>query len=214
MLFERQWNDAWHQLGLAGSDAWRDRLLASYAEPTRHYHTRQHLEECLALCDAFAHLAERPGEVALALWFHDAIYAPLANDNEAKSAAWAGAALREAGAGDAVIDRVQALIMATARHEAPDAGDTALVIDIDLAILGAAPARFAQYEAQIRAEYAAVPPDVFRDKRRAVLAQFLARPTLYTTPALRTRFEDQARANLRHALAADQDTGASPNNPR
>jgi predicted metal-dependent HD superfamily phosphohydrolase len=201
-MFERHWTDAWHRLGLAGNDAWRDRLLASYAEPTRHYHSLQHLAECLALCDDVAHLAARPGEVAIALWFHDAIYIPLAKDNEARSAAWAGAALATAGAAPDVIARVQALVMATARHDAPDDVDTALVIDIDLAILGAAPARFAEYERQVRAEYAAVPSALFVEKRRAVLARFLARPALYTTPALRARFEGQARANLQRAVDA------------
>lgn len=201
-MFERHWTATWQRLGLAGDDAWRDRLLASYAEPTRHYHTLRHLAECLALCDDVAHLAERPGEVAIALWFHDAIYLPLATDNEARSAAWAGAALAAAGAEPDVVARVAALVMATARHDAPDDVDTALVIDIDLAILGAAPARFAEYERQIRAEYAAVPPALFGEKRRAVLARFLARPALYTTPALRARFEDQARANLQRAVDA------------
>ena len=92
--------------------------------------------------------------------------------------------------------------MATARHDAPGEIDAALVIDIDLAILGANPDRFAQYEAQIRAEHGAVPSDLFQDTRRALLAHFLARPALYTTAALRTRFEDQARKNLQRALGA------------
>ena len=75
-------------------------------------------------------------------------------------------------------------------------------IDIDLAILGAAPARFAEYEAQIRAEYAHVPSDVFHAKRGAILACFLARPRLYGTPALSARLEANARANLQGAIAA------------
>jgi predicted metal-dependent HD superfamily phosphohydrolase len=201
-MFEHHWTATWHRLGLPGNDAWRDRVLAGYAEPARHYHTQQHLAECLALCDDVAHLAERPGEVALALWFHDAVYVAQARDNEARSAAWAAAALMEAGAGTDVIARVAALVMATARHDATGAVDAALVIDIDLAILGAAPARFAEYERQIRAEYAAVPSDLFLEKRRAVLTRFLARPVLYTTPALRARFEGQARANLQRAAGA------------
>jgi predicted metal-dependent HD superfamily phosphohydrolase len=143
-----------------------------------------------------ADLAQHPGAVAIALWFHDAIYIPQARDNEARSAAWAGAALRDAGADEPVVARVQAMIMATAHHGFADDPDTALLIDIDLAILGAAPARFDEYERQVRAEYAAVPEVLYQQKRSALLARFLARPAIYTTPALHVRFEAQARTNL------------------
>ncbi|MDQ2819530.1 MAG: N-methyl-D-aspartate receptor NMDAR2C subunit [Pseudomonadota bacterium] len=185
---------------MASDDAALARLLASYAEPARHYHTRQHLAECLGLVDELAHLAARPGEMAVALWYHDAVYVPLAHDNEARSAAWAGAALRAAGADDAVIARVEKHIMATTHHDAAGDGDARMVVDIDLAILGASPRRFAEYERQVRAEYAAVPSAEYRQKRRAVLARFLARPTLYATPALRDRLERRARLNLQKAI--------------
>ena len=199
--FRHRWTQDWTLLGLAGSDAWRERLLAGYAEPGRHYHTLQHLAECLDLFDRVAHLANRPGEAAIALWFHDAVYLPAAKDNEARSADWAGAALREAGAGEDVCERVRALIMATAHHT-PGAEDACLVVDIDLAILGTDAARFAEYEEQVRAEYAAVPIDLFRQKRAELLARFLERPAIYQTPELHARFEDQARTNLRRAIEA------------
>jgi len=207
--FRHRWTQDWARLGLAGSDAWLARLLAAYAEPGRHYHTLQHLAECLELFDRVAHLANRPGEAAIALWFHDAVYLPPAKDNEARSADWAGAALREAGAGEDVCERVWALIMATAHHAAPGDTDACLVVDIDLAILGADAARFAEYEEQVRAEYAAVPIDLFRQKRAELLARFLERPAIYQTPKLHARFENQARANLRHAIEA-----AEKNQPR
>jgi predicted metal-dependent HD superfamily phosphohydrolase len=198
--FAHRWIADWASLGLAGDAACRDRLLASYADPARHYHTLQHLAGCLDLFDELAHLAERPGEASIALWFHDAVYIPQAKDNEARSAAWAGDALRTAGAASAAIERVQGLIMATARHAASGERDASLVIDIDLAILGAAPARFAEYERQVRSEYAAVPANVYAEKRRAVLAGFLARPTIYGTPELQARLEEPARENLRRAV--------------
>lgn len=194
------WTAHWARLGLIADEAELARLLASYAEPARHYHTQQHLAECLALSDDMADLAIHPGEVAIALWFHDAVYVPLAPDNEARSAAWAGAALRAAGAEDAVIARVEEHIMATAHHDPAGDGDARLVVDIDLAILGAAPGRFAEYEQQVRAEYAAVPIAEYRLKRRAVLARFLARPALYLTPALHDRLEHQARLNVQEAI--------------
>ena len=72
-------------------------LLNAYGEPQRHYHTQQHLGECLALADTFKDEAERLDEIELALWFHDAVYDVRAHDNEARSAQWSLTALRAAG---------------------------------------------------------------------------------------------------------------------
>ena len=198
--FKQRWIRDWASLGLTGDAALLERLLASYAEPQRHYHTLQHLSECLDLFDQVAHLARRPGEAALALWFHDVVYIPQGHDNEARSAAWAGEALQAAGADEAVIARTQALIMATAHHQAQEQGDARLVIDVDLAILGAEPARFAEYEEQVRAEYASVPVELYRQKRGELLTRFLERPAIYGTAELHARLEQQARTNLGHVI--------------
>lgn len=196
------WARTWAALGLRapGNDLFRA-VCQRYAEPHRKYHTLQHLRECLALCARDSALAERPAEVAIALWFHDAIYDHGRSDNEATSAAWAHSALCEAGASAALADRVHALVMAT-RHSAvvPATPDAQLLVDIDLAILGAEPARFAEYEQQIRDEYQHVPQAVFALKRREVLQSFLDREHLYATPTYRARFEAKARANLLAAI--------------
>lgn len=198
--FKQRWIHDWASLGLTGDAALLERLLASYTQPQRHYHTLQHLAECLDLFDQVAHLAQRPGEAALALWFHDAVYIPQGHDNEARSAAWAGEALQAAGADQEVIARTQALIMATAHHQAQEEGDARLVIDVDLAILGAEPARFAEYEQQVRAEYASVPVELYRQKRGELLARFLERAAIYRTTELHTRLEERARMNLGRAI--------------
>ena len=78
---------------------------------------------------------------------------------------------------------------------------TRLLADIDLAILGAAPARFAEYESQIRAEYAHVPQALFAGKRRNILQGFLDREHIFQTLPCRDRFEAAARRNLAHAIA-------------
>ena len=181
-----------------------NRLLAAYSEGQRHYHTLQHLRECLAHCEAAASLERRPGEVELALWFHDAVYDPRRADNEERSAEWAARSVRAAGCPEEVAQRVEALVLATRSHAAAsDAdADTRLLLDIDLAILGAAPARFAQYEQQIRAEYAHVPPAEFAARRRRILAGFLARPRIFLTDAFHDALEARARDNLRGALDA------------
>jgi len=201
MDWTSQWETAWHDLGLpVPASHLRTALLSRWAEPHRKYHTLQHLEECLDLFASERALAEHPGEVAIALWFHDAVYDTQRHDNEAASAHWARQVLLEAGAQAVVADRVHGLIMATRHSEVPSTPDATFLVDIDLAILGADPARFAQYERQIRDEYGFVPEPVFRDKRAQILRGFLQRPALFSTPAFAQRFGERARANLSGAI--------------
>jgi predicted metal-dependent HD superfamily phosphohydrolase len=200
------WNEAWQALGVtatnnAPNDALCAELQRRYGEPQRHYHTMQHLGECLAWFEREKALAERPGEVALALWFHDAVYDVHAHDNEARSADWARQALRAAGAGDAAADRVHALVMATRHDAVPKGRDAELLIDIDLSILGAERARFDEYEQQVGAEYAFVPLEVRLPRRREILQRFLDRPALYATPRMRALLEARARLNLQRSIA-------------
>ena len=200
--FPIDWAEAWRDLRLpAPPPAVLAQLTARWAEPHRKYHTLQHLAECLALVDRDRALAQHPGEVAIAAWFHDAVYDTSRRDNEAASADWARRVMREAGAAGDVVERVHALIMATRHDDVPGTPDARLLVDIDLAILGAAPARFDEYERQIRDEYGFVPEPRFRAKRGEILRGFLERPALFSTPAYAARFEAPARANLARAIA-------------
>jgi predicted metal-dependent HD superfamily phosphohydrolase len=199
------WQRLWGELGAQEINRGVfNQLVSAYSEPQRHYHTLQHLRECLAHLDAAATLARRPAEVELALWFHDAVYDPQRPDNEERSADWAARSVRAAGCGEDVAQRVAALVLATKSHQAPpDAdADTQLLLDIDLAILGASPARFAEYGRQVRAEYAHVADDAFRERRKRVLSSFLARPRIYATAAYHDALEQRARANLRAEIDA------------
>ena len=195
------WLDAWRELGTpAPDDVLLAELQARYREPHRAYHTLQHLDECLdSLARERSH-AQRPAEIALALWFHDAIYDVQAHDNEERSADWARQALLDAGAPAEAAERVHALVMATCHQALPQDADAQLLVDIDLSILGAPAPRFAEYERQIRIEYAHVPPEVFEPRRRRILGAFLAREPLYLTPSIRAQREAQARLNLRQAI--------------
>lgn len=124
------------------------------------------------------------------------------SDNEARSADWLREAAGAGGVAGEVSDRICALIMATRHASLPSGVDQQLLVDIDLAILAAGEARFAEYEGQIRAEYAFVPEATFAARRRAVLATFLARERIYSTPRLHDELEPRARANLVNAIAA------------
>lgn len=199
-LLASSWARAWADLGLVAPSSLHERLLAAWSAPQRHYHTLVHLAECLAHFEGVRELARNPGAVAIALWFHDAIYQVRGNDNEQCSADWAARELAAAGAPESIRTQVADLILAT-RHDAlPQDPDARLLVDIDLAILGAPPERFAEYDRQVRAEYAWVPGCVYRHRRRAVLRSFLGREAIYATTHFRTLLEAQARRNLASAI--------------
>lgn len=195
------WQRAWTGIGArTGGQGTYEQLLARYSESHRHYHTLQHLGECLAMFDSVRGLSEHPDEIELALWFHDAIYDTHRSDNEERSADWARATLREAGVSTDSADSVHALIMATRHTANPILPDEQLLVDIDLSILGAEQARFDEYEEQIRKEYAFVPRWLFRRKRRAILQGFLDRPSIYSTTHFKQALERRASENLKRAI--------------
>jgi predicted metal-dependent HD superfamily phosphohydrolase len=175
-------------------------LLNRYREQHRAYHTPQHLEECLAqLLDSWT-LCERPGAVALALWYHDAIYDTSRQDNEERSAELARQDLAAAGAPTDLYARVAELVLATRHQAAPEQGDEAILVDIDLSILGASADRFDDYERQIREEYAAVSNADYKRGRMVILRQFLDRPAIFSTRKYKAMLETAARTNLNRSL--------------
>ncbi len=182
------------------SDAVFEELVSRYAEPHRRYHTLAHLDACLVWLDWFSASARHPAEVELALWFHDAIYDPRAGDNERRSAHLARERLAAVGVPGPAIERVVAHVLATEHHTAAG-GDAALVIDLDLTILGAAARDYDRFEEMIRCEYAHVGAREFALGRRSVLEKFLARDEIYVVPKVRDELEIRARANLGRRIA-------------
>jgi predicted metal-dependent HD superfamily phosphohydrolase len=187
----------------------KNELAALYQAADRHYHGLAHIEAMLALAAEYRHLLHDPEAVEAAIWFHDAIYDSRANDNEAKSAELAEKRL--AGrVGPHRLARVAAMISATATHQLPPfrdenaLDDAALLLDMDLAILGAEPAVFDAYEKAVRLEYGWVEEPMWRAGRSAVLQNFIARPHIFNTQIFRDRFEARARENLDRSLRALQ----------
>lgn len=136
----------------------------------------------------------------LALWFHDAVYRTFRKGNELHSAEWAARFLAEHGAAASMIANVRELVMATTHGPAPLSGDAALVVDIDLSILGQPPAIYDEFERNVRREYWWVPGRRFAAARRSILASFLERPSIYHGPTFQDRYEATARANLERAI--------------
>jgi predicted metal-dependent HD superfamily phosphohydrolase len=194
----------WHALmsrwGAPPSEDVHARLVAAYSEPHRRYHTARHIGDCLAQLDAASSIAEAHEEVELSLWFHDAVYRPTSSRNELESAEWAASFLRSFGAPEERSSRVCRHILATRHAGDTPEGDSALVADIDLSILGRPLAEFEAYEDAIREEYRWVPRFVYRRKRTEILQSFLDRASIFRTEHFSERFEERARENLGWAI--------------
>ena len=199
MKFDR-WTALMRALGLADSASTYEQLAKGYCEPQRHYHTTRHIEDCLAKLDLLRVQATRPDEIELALWFHDAVYLPYKSGNEEKSAEWADRFLREAQATENLIVRIRELILAT-RHDAIATDrDTAILIDVDLSILGADREHYDAFEKDVRKEYRWVPRPLYRRERRKILVSLLERERIFLTDDFFERYEAQARSNLDRAI--------------
>jgi predicted metal-dependent HD superfamily phosphohydrolase len=178
-------------------------LRAAYASPPRAYHSFEHVLEVLGHFLRVPTWSDRDA-VALAILFHDAVYVAGRADNEDESAKLA-VRLLEGTAFEACSTRVAQLVRLTARHGSIARDDvdqdTALFLDCDMAILGAAPEAFDRYERAIGQEYAAVPREAYRAGRARFLDKLLASPRIYLSSFFYKEREAQARANLERARA-------------
>ncbi|MEM1426141.1 MAG: hypothetical protein AAGF75_06265 [Cyanobacteria bacterium P01_H01_bin.130] len=196
-------------LGVATAANPFGQLALVYGSPSRHYHNAQHIEACLGLLAQYGAIAIAPHEIppsttnfheiAIALWFHDAIYDPRRLDNEQASAAWAGQFLSSQGVARPAIERIINLILATQTHR-PPTQDARLMLDIDLAILGSDRPTYETYTHNIRREYNWLSAANYRAGRAQFLQTYLARPTLFHTAPFQKRYENQARENMAREL--------------
>lgn len=188
---------------LDGAEGLRDALVAAYREPHRGYHDDRHLAEVLDCLDLLLaeHPVADPTAVRLAAWFHDAVYAGRAGEDEEASARWAAESL-EGLVPEETRGEVARLVRLTATHD-PAADDLpgAVLSDADLAVLAADPDRYADYRRGVRHEHPDVPDDLFAAGRRAVLQSLLAAPSLFRTPTGHALWEEKARANVTAELA-------------
>ncbi|MBA4389098.1 MAG: N-methyl-D-aspartate receptor NMDAR2C subunit [Verrucomicrobia bacterium] len=159
------------------------------------------MEHCLNEYDAVSHLAINPAAIEAAIWFHDAIYNSKASDNEEKSASVAVRMLAAMGVRSKLCQDVRKLILHTKHAGVPRTGDGKIMVDVDLAILGSAPAVFSRYEKAIRKEYGWVEESVFWPKRAEFLQTLLSRKRIYVTDFFFKRYEARARKNMSQSIA-------------
>jgi predicted metal-dependent HD superfamily phosphohydrolase len=205
---------AWRRVAGPEHEGCVDALLLRYAEPHRYYHTATHVMKVLwTVHDLSALEGRQPSpELIAAALYHDAVYDPRADDNEARSAALAAGDLALVGWSIGQRDVVKALIGATADHLASQvvSNETAILLDADLSILGADPLTYQAYVTGVRAEYFFVEDEHWRVGRGRVLRGFLDNPRLFATEYMHVELEHRARANIHAELAAlaSRPTGA------
>jgi len=177
-------------------------LAARYSEDARYYHNLNHIQKMLKLSFEYKHLAQDWTAVQFAIWFHDAIYAAGAADNEQQSAQLARCCCEAFQLSPKTILKIEKLIIATQhRSEPPKDMDCSLLVDLDLAILGAGPAEYAAYAQAVRQEFGHVPDVDFIQGRFAVLFAFNQRKQIYQLEPFGERFERPARKNIAWELA-------------
>lgn len=171
-------------------------LAGDYSESGRHYHTLEHVQLCLARVDEVRERLDDADGAELALWFHDAVHDPAADDNELRSAF-----LFDRLAGIHIptdrADRIHAMIMAT-RHAGDTAGDgdAAYVADIDLSGFAAPWPEVQRRTRLLRQECGHLNDADFEQESRKFFDKLLARPSIYLSDHFRETCEQQARRNI------------------
>lgn len=196
---ERRLRDQWDEL-LPGQPELGAQLLALWREPGRYYHDVRHLFAVLENIDLLSPAAPDVRVLALAAWFHDAVYRGNAQDEEA-SAQLAERELSAAGVAEWEVAEVARLVRLTATH-APEPGDHIghILCDADLAILASPWSAYERYLIGVRSDYAHVPDTDFAIGRAAVLRSLQELPQLFHTNTGKLLWETPARENLAREL--------------
>jgi predicted metal-dependent HD superfamily phosphohydrolase len=175
-------------------------LEKAYNARKRHYHNLQHLTTMLEVLTNVRHQIEDWDCLLFSLFYHDAVYNVLKQDNEAKSADEALKLMETLGCSKQQQKLCKAQILATKTHEISNNTDTNLFTDADLCILGMPTDIYSNYCKAIRKEYGIYPDFMYKPGRQKVVAHFLAMPRIYKTDYFFEEFEEQARRNLQNEL--------------
>lgn len=178
-------------------------LTTMYSKPNRAYHNLNHIIDCLQKLNRLndSQPIEYKPEIELAFWFHDVIYDPYLKDNELKSAESAKLFLEKQKTNNSTLYFIYDLIMATIHKIPPKNESEAIMMDIDISILGSSPTIYKTYCDNIRKEYKMVPNFLYKRNRIKILEMFLNRKELYYTTNFKNQYETQARINIKNEIA-------------
>ncbi|KAG7210191.1 hypothetical protein KM043_011748 [Ampulex compressa] len=203
---EETWKEATEALDSDVCDAWFARLEEAYSEEKRTYHNLDSLREKLSHYYEVKNHLKNPQAVLLALFFQNFEYDPKALDGEDKNLEHFNAFADEAGIPkDAELrEEACALLKVATTHstEAHKVGgafggeDAHYFLDLDMAVLGSPPEKYAEYRERIRGEYSFLSEPMYTALRLKVLQNFVQIPNIFATKEFRDKFEEQARQNI------------------
>ena len=177
-------------------------IESQYIIKNRHYHNLSHIFNMLKQLDETKTEIKDLESLKFAIWYHDIIYKSTKKDNEDKSALFALKRLKKINFNPERAQIVQELILSTKKHTIIKSqnNDNAVLLDLDLSILGTDWNTYKKYISNIRKEYKIYPDFMYNPGRKKVLNHFLERETLYFTEHYKEQYEAQARENLNREI--------------
>lgn len=178
-------------------ECWQE-IEKNYSSKSRHYHNLAHLKNMLNELENVKNQIQNLDTLLFAIYYHDIIYKSTKTDNEHQSALLFEKRISKTTFHN--INKCKAQIEATKEHKPSTDPDTNLLLDLDLSILGKDPKEYQTYSANIRKEYKIYPNFMYRKGRTKALNSILQQDTIFKTDTFITKYETQARENLKAEL--------------
>lgn len=196
-----------------------DRIFTAYTEPTRHYHTLNHISDMLIQFRRFLdvqHMDPRSVQaLTWAIFYHDIVYDSTnpPGSNERQSSNLMQEDMADAGVEQAVLMIGVHAVISTIDHYPKNYNPSAtgpnlplgsyesnVMVDLDLAALGYDWKTYKAASENVRREFSHLSDGQWLKGRATFLNSFLERETIYHTAWGQARFEKQARKNLKREL--------------
>ncbi|WP_417266393.1 phosphohydrolase [Brumimicrobium sp.] len=177
-----------------------DEIIHAYESEGRYYHNLEHLKDLFSELERASHLIDDFNLVNIAVFYHDVIYNPTANNNEEKSAEFSSNHLKLMRASEQLIKTVYEAIIATKKHSESENNNINIFTDADLSILGTNSEHYKKYSQKIRYEYITYPSYLFDNGRIQALKQLMDTGRLFKSEYFYKLNEKQALDNLQAEL--------------
>lgn len=166
-------------------------LFELYDQPHRYYHNFSHIVRMLYVLNK--HTVEITPELYIAVLYHDAIYDPTRDDNEAQSALLYESHCIDMG--DTPDEKIIQMILDTKEHIST-LEESKLLIDADLWTLGSNIWTYEMYTKAIEKEYSHLSDAEKYIGRTTFLEKMLARENIFYTPDFQRFYTHAAKTNL------------------